>query len=875
MKYIKNYFTKEVTILGFTKPRYKWFLSWIITSLLTGAFFLSSAKFISLFNTQIINYIALGLGGVFFLGLLFVLFRIFLEDKLRGYLLITLFFSAAAFCVEKYFLNNEIFSPFTDRTTLVLWISFITLFLSIFYEKISKWILLFFPPILLIGFFISFCFVLIMIPFMLVGWIAILVLGLGILPYTPLMASIAFLVTCYRIFSELRENKYYLQYTFSKYLTYAVLIFTSIYFIWFHTEWDRGQFIIRNHFLETKMINPKRSLIDDDLPAWASLGMKLPVNHVSELYLQPESNNREILFSAFGSDKLFDPFAFIVGNISKKADIPNEDREHLLKLLFGYTHISLNRLWNGNSLVTTDVETHIQFYPESRVSYTEMKISLYNEADLGDQEAIYTFKIPNSGVCTKLSLWINGKEEKARLTYLSKAKKAYETIVGVERRDPSYITWMEDNLLRVRVFPVNQKSYRTFKIGFINPLIVQNKKLVYQAVQLEGPIHTATKHTIKSDVFENTNVNLSGKGYTFEKQILPKNQNTSSKWFTYGKYKDNWEIFLDKPESVSGEFRFSDLKLKVSKLELKENKFYPQKIYLLINSSLSKKEWKSIYSKLSALNIDSQIILVTNEWFYSKNEKENLDFIDNQALPKFNLFPFYKITNETDILIITNKEEHSIPFSDLKGSLFYNKNKDFFSKNKKPIYVQSLNGKLSTYFNSLKEYELIQEIPFSLEKLSESLLSGKIHTPEQTDKKYSLPDSEFTIHITKEQNVSSNSGNDILARLILYKKIMRILGKQMKTTEKESKEDTLFDLAELGMIVTPFTSLVVLETENDYNRFKINKNKAGLGESNIQIDDSNASQIKHGNVPEPEEWVIFIICICIWIFWKKMKLRRA
>ncbi len=104
---------------------------------------------------------------------------------------------------------------------------------------------------------------------------------------------------------------------------------------------------------------------------------------------------------------------------------------------------------------------------------------------------------------------------------------------------------------------------------------------------------------------------------------------------------------------------------------------------------------------------------------------------------------------------------------------------------------------------------------------------------------------------------------------------MRILGKQMKTTEKESKEDTLFDLAELGMIVTPFTSLVVLETENDYNRFKINKNKAGLGESNIQIDDSNASQIKHGNVPEPEEWVIFIICICIWIFWKKMKLRRA
>lgn len=86
-----------------------------------------------------------------------------------------------------------------------------------------------------------------MLPFMLFSWIAVLFLGLGILPYTPLMASIAFGYLLPN-FSELRENKYYLQYTFSKYLTYSVLIFASLYFIWFHTEWDKGQFIIRNHF---------------------------------------------------------------------------------------------------------------------------------------------------------------------------------------------------------------------------------------------------------------------------------------------------------------------------------------------------------------------------------------------------------------------------------------------------------------------------------------------------------------------------------------------------------------------------------------------------------------------------------------------------
>ncbi|MBK8395304.1 MAG: XrtN system VIT domain-containing protein [Leptospiraceae bacterium] len=874
MKKIKEYFTKQINILGFTKSRYIWFLFWVITSIATGTLLLLITKFISSFQTQFLTYWAFGFGGIFFLVLLFILFKIFLEDKLRGYLLLTIIFSAAAFIVEKYVLNGEIFSPFTDRTVILLWVSFTALFISIFYEKISKWILLFFPPILLTGFFISFCFTLIMLPFMLFSWIAVLFLGLGILPYTPLMASIAFLVTCYRIFSELRENKYYLQYTFSKYLTYSVLIFASLYFIWFHTEWDKGQFIIRNHFLETKLINPKRSLIDDDLPAWASLGMKLPVNHVSELYLQPESNNRDFLFSAFGSDKLFDPFAFIVGNISKKADILNEDREHLLKLLFGYTHISLNRLWNGNSLITTNVDTYIQFYPNTRVSYTEMKISIYNESDLGNQEAIYTFKLPNGGVCTKLNLWIDNKEEPARLTYLSKAKETYDKIVGVERRDPSYVTWMEDNLLRVKVFPVNAKSYRTFKIGFINPLIVQNKNLTYQSLQIEGPPHTSAKHTIKLDVLENPEVNISGYGYSFEKEILPKNQTSLSKWFAYGKFKDNWKVYLDKPNSLNGEFNFSNLKLKVTELELQKKKFYPEKIYLLINSSLPKKEWKNVYSKLAAANLNSQIILVTNEWFYSKNTKENLDFIEDQSLPKFNLFPFYKITNETDILIITNREEHSIPFSDLKGSAFYNKNKEFFSKNKKPIYVQSLNGKLSTYFNSLLEYELIREIPISLDQILENISSAKITIPVQTELKYSFPDSEFTIELSKEQTINNKTGNHILGRLLIYKKIMRSLGKQMKTTEKNSKDDGLFDLAELGMVVTPFTSLLVLETANDYKRFQINKNKIGLGESNLQIDE-NASSIKHGNVPEPEEWIIFIICISFWMIWRKTKLRRA
>lgn len=866
---VKEYFTKELKIFNSEKQRYVWILYWILS---IASFSGLSALFFKIVITSY-NSVFYLFGGIFFIILFYLAIRIFLENTMKGYILVTLFFSACAFLVEKYLINNEIFSPFTTRTIVILWVSFLTLFLSIFYERISKWILLFFPPILILGALTSFCFVLIMIPFMLIGWIAIVFLGLGILPYTPLMAFLAFLYMSYKVFWELRDNKYYLQYTFSKYLTYLVLILTSVYFIWFQSEWNRGQFIIRNHFLETKMINSKKSLIDDDLPAWASLGMKLPVNHVSELYLQPESNNRQVLFSFFGSDKLFDPFAFVVSNISKKSDLPNEDREHLLKLLFGYTHTSLNRLWNGNSLLTTDVESKLRIYPEARLVYTEIKMSVYNEAGFGDQEAIYTFKIPEGSVCNHLSLWIDGKEEPARLTFLSKAQKAYNTIVGVERRDPSYVMWMEDNLLRVRVFPVPRENYRTFKIGFISPLSVKNQSLEYKGFQIEGPPLDSAKHTIEVNLITQNDISLSADGYNFQKKVNKNSNQSSSNWFAYGKYKENWGITIESLPKISGYFQFADLQLKVTDLQEKEVDFNPAKIYILINSSLSKKEWKRIYSELAALNLDVQIVLVTNEWFYSRSVEENLDFIENQNLPKFNLFPFYKIANETDILVVTNKEDSSIPFEELKGSLFYNNNKDFFGKNKKKLYVFSMNQSFSTFLNSLIEYELIQSIRTSFDSLKEALSQKKIAIPENSDKKYSLPDSKITIEIEKSKEKQEGKGNDLLARMVLYKRILRAFGKRLVNPNRDVEQKDLFEMAELGRIVSPVTSLLVLESERDYKRFGIDKNKEGLPSTSEVT--QNASLMKQGNVPEPEEWLIAIICILSLLYLGKYRFKRV
>lgn len=114
-----------------------------------------------------------------------------------------------------------------------------------------------------------------------------------------------------------------------------------------------------------------------------------------------------------------------------------------------------------------------------------MKINAYNETNRGQQEAIYTFKVPEGSVCTNFSLWINGKEEPARLTFLSKAQTEDNKIVDVDKRDPSYVTWMEDNLIRVRIFPVAEHNYSSFKIGFVSPLKVANEQLHYQGFKVE------------------------------------------------------------------------------------------------------------------------------------------------------------------------------------------------------------------------------------------------------------------------------------------------------------------------------------------------------------------------------------------------------
>ena len=88
--------------------------------------------------------------------------------------------------------------------------------------------------------------------------------------------------------------------------------------------------------------------------------------------------------------------------------------------MYDMRHQAQERLWSGDHLHTSFVNTEIKLWPKCNMAYTEKTLTVSNdELSSGwnrQEEAIYTFYLPEGAVVTSLSLWVNGKEEKGILT---------------------------------------------------------------------------------------------------------------------------------------------------------------------------------------------------------------------------------------------------------------------------------------------------------------------------------------------------------------------------------------------------------------------------------------------------------------------------
>ncbi len=289
------------------------------------------------------------------------------------------------------------------------------------------------------------------------------------------------------------------------------------------------------------------------LPAWIAAAQHTSQGWVAEKVLKSDlvystpsitSNWERMVWGAsfrnFDEPKKHDPLVMTAAFFAGKPNLPNDERIKILESIYDSRHQAQERLWSGDDLYTEHITTAVRVWPQFGLAYTEKNITVTNaglqERWRGNQqEAIYTFHLPEGAVITALSLWIEGKEEKGILTSKAKADSAYKTIVGKEMRDPSVVHWQEGNTVSVRVFPVIAGQSRRFKLGITAPLIRRDNKLVYENIWFDGPAsHNAQEEAVLN--FQQSPRDL----------VAPAvfSDNGQQTWKRSGIYEPDWKIQL-------------------------------------------------------------------------------------------------------------------------------------------------------------------------------------------------------------------------------------------------------------------------------------------------------------------------------------------
>lgn len=736
--------------------------------------------------------------------------------------------------ITAHTLNEEIviFSRYPEWLNILLISIFICLHLIDYIDRFNSLLKSFILFMLGIASIVILYFTIYLIPFFFIGLIGLFFFGLTIYLFVPLFV----LVTIIYHFIKIKETKN------DKLFYFAGVALPFIILFIFLLKWQTALNEIDRNSI-------KYYQTETELPSWITLGQHLPKDKMTQKILSSGlcydqlgyfgnwSNN----MSNTMSEKVqHDPLIIIAQLIFGEIPLSDDECLKIIEYQYDARHEVYRKLWSGKHLETKQIQNDIQIFPEYRLAYIEKTITIANNnrSNWSQQEALYTFYLPEGAVASSLSLWINGKEEKSRLTTKAKADSAYQRIVGVESRDPALLHWQEGSQITVTVFPCTPKEDRIFKVGLTVPLTKKEDKLILKSINFKGPNFNWTDEQSNLEIISNAKSEVQ----------LPSGYNkVSEKKYVYeGKYKNNDEIIIAAPSLSSQSFSFNNKSFHLAELLIQKVKFSPSTIYLDINKSWTKKDLNRIIEKYSNKRIyayDNKLIEV------NKENSEEIYYRLNGL--NFSLFPIYLIADPKSSLLISKSTMDSPNLNELKSTGFGKRLSDYLKQNHEPINLINLGSGLSPYLKSLNEFEIFNYAEGTTETLND--LFNKELFPLIPTK-----DNEAGINSSKIKIVQSNAPTfseapDHLMRLFAYQKILKETGKSFFLNDKNFQE-SLIDVANEAYIVSPISSLVVLETIKDYERFNINKNENTL---------ENAVKNSSGAVPEPHEWALIILAVVV------------
>ncbi|TRX70757.1 XrtN system VIT domain-containing protein [Carboxylicivirga sp. M1479] len=526
-------------------------------------------------------------------------------------------------------------------------------------------------------------------------------------------------------------------------------------------------------------------------------------------------------------------------------ELSNEEKVKILSASANTRHYAYEKLWSGRDLKVSKALTDVRLYPAYRLAYFEKTfwIENNNKWERNQQEALFTFYLPEGAVASSLSLWIDGKEEKSRLTTRRKAATAYKQIVGVEQRDPVVLHWQEGNRLTATIFPCTSSEARRVMIGITSPMKQKGGYLYFEPMQVSGPDNTGAKEVIHLKVIGDT-----------QQVHLPRSfdKKARNQYLYNGSLFDNWQARLRLIPLSEKSFAFKGKEYRVEAL-VSDRYFDPSVVYLDVNREWTQDEMEQMFIKAG----DRPVYVYTNELM--KVDLSNMDELYQQLSEKaFSLFPVHKITDVDSALLITKGQKNSPVPTELEGSAFYNGLIKSFSNYRKPLSCLLINGQQSDYIASLEQYKLLSCQSINSYERESKEMDQWYSQYDLNSNAIALPHSNMIISCSNADNELNNrvEGPSHLMRLYNYHAVMKKAGHLLLQDSKQIPE-VIYDMCDAAYIVSPVSSLIVLETQKDYERFDIDESVDSLKNANLK--DSGA-------VPEPHEWALIAVVLAIFSF---------
>lgn len=118
----------------------------------------------------------------------------------------------------------------------------------------------------------------------------------------------------------------------------------------------------------------------------------------------------------------------------------------------------------GARFQSQKVEVEIQH----RVAVTRLYQLFENDQNRAT-EGIYTFQVPAGATVMDFAMWINEKQMKGTIYDRETASRVYQSIVNAQR-DPGIVEEIADRIFRVRVFPIPAHAVMRFELAYLSLL---------------------------------------------------------------------------------------------------------------------------------------------------------------------------------------------------------------------------------------------------------------------------------------------------------------------------------------------------------------------------------------------------------------------